>query len=403
MQLKYEQNSPGGEVMRFPPQKLYPQGLSGAPQRSWLPAGGGGGCVGSDAGGGAAGTGSASVAPAGQVPSISARAPTSAWSAVSAQRIFTFTHMTAYEHQNSLRGGFHSAGSLSPLLRLEEAETAGPRALHDDVGLLRRPARLVGAELLRERGPEVVDVAGPHPLGPRCPGRQHGAQPDRTAPDHPDRHPRLEARAPEAVQGDGERLGDSDGVEGGARDRDEHRGRQRDELRVGTGTHAEPDRREGVLQAALLCSRPARLALTTRVEGVDGDGVPRTQPLHIGSHVLHDAGGLVAEDRAGRNDARLHQVEVGSADPARGHTYDDAAGAGLGVGNLRDLQSVLRCHGQRTQGASIEARGAGRQHDEKAKGPPTGGPFEDRMTGYASLTLAAWRPFGPWVTSNVTF
>ena len=61
MQLKKEQKLPGGELIKPPPQKLYPQGFAGAPQMF----AGAGGAVGGDAGGAVGGGGGGGVGGAG--------------------------------------------------------------------------------------------------------------------------------------------------------------------------------------------------------------------------------------------------------------------------------------------------------------------------------------------------
>jgi hypothetical protein len=55
---------------------------------------------------------------------MSRRALSSASSADRSQTDFTVTQSVAYSHQNPVLGGFHSAGSRSPLERLVEALTA---------------------------------------------------------------------------------------------------------------------------------------------------------------------------------------------------------------------------------------------------------------------------------------
>ena len=173
------------------------------------------------------------------------------------------------------------------------------------------------------------DVREPAPAKP---DDRHRA--DRAATEDADLHAGLGAGDVDSVQRDRERLdqrpvGEVDVVG----DAPEHLGGAAHPLGVTTAVGAEAD-------AAI--ERGSDVEAIDWWEGIDADAVALAPALHSRSDRGDRAGELVTEDRALGQDPGREHVEVGAADPAGRDLDGHLALAGLGVGDLADLEALLR-------------------------------------------------------------
>ena len=205
-----------------------------------------------------------------------------------------------------------------------------------------------GAEPQRELAAVRIRLDRDDPLEPAGAQADERHRADRPAAEHADGSARRRAGDVDPVQRDRERLdqravGELDPVG----EPPEHLGGADHPLGVAAVVRPEPDAAR---------HRGDHVELVERRERIDADAVARRPAVDAGADLGDDAGELVAHHRALRERPGRQHVEIGAADPAGLDLDDHLPVAGSRIGDVANLERLLRAHGYGLQANSSGMR-----------------------------------------------